>query len=198
MGGASERVAERRRPVDIALERSVPDPAGGPPLVVRATVRLEEGADTGTPAFAREMDSLRAELDAAVAAIHPAAPPTTRPERDLSELIEAYRPRQPELLDLLRAEGELTPTEYELLRRHLAAGEAPRPPPAGVPITERPIAAAPLENDRAPVSPRSIEELLRMYQIASLKQAGAVRARRQISFEEYMALKRHFGAAPPA
>jgi hypothetical protein len=36
---------------------------------------------------------------------------------------------------------------------------------------------------------------LRVYQINSLKQAGAVRARREISFSEYMALKRHFQEA---
>jgi hypothetical protein len=50
---------------------------------------------------------------------------------------------------------------------------------------------------------RPVPELLRTFQIASLRQAGAVRARRQISFAEYMALKRHFestdgDAKPPA
>jgi hypothetical protein len=40
-----------------------------------------------------------------------------------------------------------------------------------------------------------VPELLRTFQIETLRQAGAVRARRQISFEEYMALKRHFEAA---
>ena len=33
------------------------------------------------------------------------------------------------------------------------------------------------------------------YAVDSLKQAGAVRARREISFAEYMALKRHFQEA---
>jgi hypothetical protein len=40
-----------------------------------------------------------------------------------------------------------------------------------------------------------VEELLHTYQITSLRQAGAVRARRQISFDEYMSLKRHFAAS---
>ncbi|HYK93891.1 MAG TPA: hypothetical protein VEY07_07620 [Thermoplasmata archaeon] len=191
-------MVERRRPVDITLERSIPDPAGGPPVVVRVAWHLDDGSDATSPVFAKEMESLRGQLDSAVAALVPKGTTLARAERSLDELIEAYRPRQPELLDLLRAEGELTTSEYELLRAYLARSESPRPAPAGVPITDRPIAAAPLESDRAPSTARPTEELLRVYQIASLKQAGAVRARRQISFEEYMALKRHFAAAPAA
>jgi hypothetical protein len=51
--------------------------------------------------------------------------------------------------------------------------------------------------DRTPSSPRPVDELVRTYRIESIKQAGAVRARRQISYEEYMALKRHFQSEPP-
>ena len=180
------------------MERSIADPKGGSPLVVRATIHLEEGVDPSSPSLAPELERLREQLETAVRAVSPAGTPAPRPDRSVDELIETYRPRQPELLDLLRDEGELSATEHDALRRRLFEGEAVRPPPAGVPITQRPIAAAPLEADRAPAVPRPIEELLRVYQIASLKQAGAVRARRQISFEEYMALKRHFAAPAPA
>ncbi len=190
-------MAERRRPVEISLERTVSDPGAGGPLIVRVSATLEEGAASGPAELGAEVQRLRTALDLALTTLQPSGAALVRPDRPLGELIEAYRPRQPELVDLLRDEGELTANEHELLRRHLLAAEAPRPPPAGVPITDRPIAAAPLEADRAPTTPRSVEELLRVYQIASLKQAGAVRARRQISFEEYMLLKRHFASLAP-
>ena len=180
------------------MERSVADPRGGPPIVVRATIHLEEGVDPSSPSLVPELERLREQLDAAVRVVLPAGTPVPRPDRSVDELIETYRPRQPELLDLLRDEGELSASEHDALRRRLFEGEEARPAPAGVPITQRPIAAAPLESDRAPAIARPIEELLRIYQITSLKQAGAVRARRQISFEEYMALKRHFAAPAPA
>lgn len=189
-----------RRPIELTLERTLPDPNGGAPVVLRVSTRWEPpdgGSDAGR-LLADEIRSLRAELDAAVAAVVPGGAPLTRPDRTLEELVGTYRPRQPELLDLLKDEGELSGREYELLRSHLVVPETHRPAPAGVPITERPIAAAPLETDRSPSTPRPVEELLRAFQIASLKQAGAVRARRQISFEEYMSLKRHFASAPAA
>jgi hypothetical protein len=76
----------------------------------------------------------------------------------------------------------------------LPPGPAPELAPGVPPPTDRPIAAMPLEADRTPSTPRPTGQLLDQYRIESLKQAGAVRARRQISFEEYMALKRHFSA----
>lgn len=184
-------------PYDLTLERTVVD-ANGQSVTVRVARRVEPGAPgTESERRAAAISQLTEELAAAVALIAPGASAPPRPDRSLAELIDAYHPRQAELLDLLRDEGELSSAEYDRLRAHLAT-PAPQPPPAGVPITERPIAAAPLENDRAPTIPRPIEELLRTYQIASLKQAGAVRARRQISYDEYMALKRHFTPAAAA
>ena len=142
-----------------------------------------------------------------------------RPDRELTELVETYRPRQSELVDLLRDEGELTAVEHGRLREYLAAGTTRLPDrsfedaPASArspasrdgpaPTMAPPLAAAPLESDRTPSTSRPVPVLLEQYQISSLKQAGAVRARRQISYEEYMALKRHFGGpaaatAPPA
>ncbi len=187
---------ERRRPVEITLERSVAEPAGGPPITVRVSATVDETPGEPATALPAEVARLRAALDQAVESIRPGASQPARPDRLLEELVETYRPRQPELLDLLREEGELTSPESEPRRRHRASPTPARPPAGGVPITERPIAAAPIETDRAPTTPRPVEELLRLYQIASLKQAGAVRARRQISFEEYMALKRHFQNVP--
>ncbi|HUJ78577.1 MAG TPA: hypothetical protein VLX64_06180 [Thermoplasmata archaeon] len=190
-------MAPARRPVDLTVERSIAV-GDAPPVVVRLTVRVDpDDATGGSPNLPDALRRLREELDAAIAAVVPEAATPARADRSLDELIETYRPRQPELVDLLRDEGELTRAEHALLRGHLAAA-VPPPAAGGVPIAERPIAAAPLEGDRAPASPRPVEELLRKYQIESLKQAGAVRARRQISFEEYMALKRHFEGAPPA
>jgi hypothetical protein len=138
--------------------------------------------------LAETFGGLIAQLDRAIALL-----PNSRPriDRELGELIDTYRPRQPELIDLLRDEGELTTHEHELLQAHLRATplEGNATPTS---FTRAPIAALPLSNDRTTATPRSIPDLLAEYQITSLKQAGAVRARRQISYDEYMALKRHF------
>ena len=186
-------MAPRRTSVDIAVEREAVGEDG-----VSRTYRLAEtiALDAAQPSLSS--DELRAryralseELDRAIPA--GAAAPAARPDRPLAELVETYRPRQRELLDLLRSEGELTLEEFTRLQRYLderAAGVA-----GEIPEAERPIAAAPIGVDRTPATPRAVPELLRLYKIESLKQAGAVRARRQISYEEYMALKRHFG--PP-
>jgi hypothetical protein len=191
-------VAPRRRETELSLERPVgaEGPAGG---VVRLSVRLESNSAGEPPSpseLAEALDSLKADLEALVGPPL-AALPATRPERDVSELVETYRPRQRELVDLLREEGEITPTEHVRLVEYLSTpGVSLRPAPLPrnrpEPRFDQPIAAVPISADRLPESTRTVPELLRQYQIATLKQAGAVRARRQISFEEYMALKRHF------
>lgn len=172
----------------------------GEPERVRWSVELgPEGDDPNAPTVEELralLQQLRSDLDAALG-------PSARSaagDRPLEELIETYRPRQGELVELLLAEGEISPGEAERLRGHLA--RAPAEPPGApvaslpaVPAVDRPLAALPLENDRTPASPRPTADLLATYRIESLKQAGAVRARRQISYEEYMALKRHFAAA---
>ncbi len=200
----SGTVTLRRRETELSLERPVgPDgPAGG---VVRLSVRLEPSA-TGEPPSPRELaealDGLKADLDALLGAPI-AALLATRNERDLSELVETYRPRQRELVDLLRDEGEITATEHVRLAEYLSTASAPPKATPPVPIRpeprfDQPIAALPISADRLPGASRPVADLLRQYQIASLKQAGAVRARRQISFEEYMALKRHFQSSDAA
>lgn len=185
--------------LEVTVEQEVPDPAGGPPRRIRLSTRL--GAPDGSGAdragqLAAAIDELSRALDGALGSsvTRPsvaAAPP--RADRSFDELVEAYHPRQAELVDLLREEGQLTPGEHEMLRRYLTTPTAAAAPPPPVPAAPS-IAEAPLERDRPPAAPRRVEELLAQYQIASLKQAGAVRARRQISYEEYMALKRHFAA----
>ena len=195
----SGRVTLRRRETEISLERPLgaDGPAGG---VVRLSVRLasnDEGVAPSPRELAEALDGLKADLDALLGSPL-AALPATRIDRDLVELVGAYRPRQRELVDLLRDEGEITPTEHGRLVEYLSnAAPAPtRAAPAAAPRTEprfdQPIAAVPITAERLPETSRPVPDLLRQYQITSLKQAGAVRARRQISFEEYMALKRHF------
>ena len=198
------------------MDRSLGPDRGG--STVRLTVRFDPGEDGAGPSaaeLARELEALTEELNALVG-LPMAATPLGRAERELTELIETYRPRQRELVDLLLEEGELTVGEHARLTEYLAAGAAspPATAPAPSPVseTERLIATVPI--DRAPSSapprgpspvagpkpagtPRTVAELLRTYEITTLRQAGAVRARRQISFAEYMALKRHFeGTAP--
>src|SRR5579871_2405557 len=199
-GGARRPVVTlRRRTLSLSVEREQPGPAGEPERI-RLSAELEvAGPDAGgpTPEQLREaLAQLRSELDAVVG---PAVPTGPAVPRSLEELVQAYRPRQPELVELLRAEHEISDAEAELLRSYLAHGEPPASPERAPlpPPTDRPLAAMPLANDRTPSTPRSVAQLLELYRIESLKQAGAVRARRQISYEEYMALKRHFAELEP-
>lgn len=193
----------RRRETEISVERPVgPDgPAGG---VVRLAARLEYGPE-GIPPTVRELgealDGLKADLDGLLGTPL-AALPASRPERDLTELVETYRPRQRQLVDLLRDDGEISLAEHVRLVDYLSTSfSAPLPTPSTerpVAKFDQPIAAVPIAAERLPETKRAVADLIRQYQIASLKQAGAVRARRQISFEEYMALKRHFQPAEAA
>lgn len=163
---------------------------------VRLSAKFElsgEGPGPQHSELARALDELQADLDGLLGPPLAAAP-AGRPDRDLTELVETYRPRQRELVDLLLGEGELTSGEHLRLVEYLGAPPAPterevmRPEPkVGTPIAAIPIMAA-----RVDEGARSVPELLRLFRIDSLKQAGAVRARREISFAEYMALKRHF------
>ena len=180
--------------------------AAEPGSMVRLTARFEVGEDGPPPTpteLAGALDALREDLDALVGPPIAAAP-IVRPDRELTELVETYRPRQRELVDLLLADGELTPAEHRRLREYLAlpSNETPVSETAARPVptlTDAPIAAVPIAVERSSTPGRPVPELLATYQITSLRQAGAVRARRQISFGEYMALKRHFEDAtnPP-
>jgi len=180
-----------RRETELSVERPL-----GPDGVARLTVRFDPGpggTDPSPTELRAALLAMSADLESIVGPPL-AAVPVSRPDRSLSELIEAYRPRQRELVDLLRDDGEITPGEHALLVQHLR--EAPPEPPAvprtPAPVPEHPIAAAPVIAERSLPPARPVELLLQQYEITSLRQAGAVRARRQISFAEYMALKRHF------
>jgi len=195
-------VTLRRRETELSLERPL-GPEGSAGGVVRLSVRLESPPDGAAPTpseLAEALDGLKADLEALLGAPL-AALPALRVDRPLTELIETYRPRQRELVDLLRDEGEISGVEHGFLVEYLSSGPAsPRSapsaaPPAEAPRFDQPIAAVPIAAERPSGTTRPVAELIRQYQIASLKQAGAVRARRQISFEEYMALKRHFQPA---
>ena len=194
----------RRKEVELAVERPL-GLSDAPGAMVRLTARFEVGENAPAPSpteLASALDSLREDLDALVGPSIAAAP-LTRSDRELTELVETYRPRQPELVDLLLADGEITAGEHRRLKEYLglpsarpSEAELPRPAPA---VADAPLAAMPIAVDRSAPPGRPIPELLETYQITSLRQAGAVRARRQISFGEYMALKRHFEqeAKPP-
>jgi len=186
-------MAPRRKEYELSVEQELPASHDGAPRRARLTARFS--VDTGEDELddaelARSLKELAARLARAseTAGVGRGGPAADRADRTLEELLETYRPRQIELVELLHADGELTDAEYDLLRAR---------------ITERP---AEVEAPKAVTTPssttrvgaRSVEELLRTYQITSLRQAGAVRARRQISFDEYMSLKRHYAASEPA
>jgi hypothetical protein len=190
-------VTLRPREIELVVERSASGDGSGERVRLSARFEVAEGSDGPSPQeLAQALDRLRANLDVLVGASL-AAVPALRPERDLPELVVTYHPRQRELIDLLREEGELTVTEHDRLVEYLAAAPPPPPPSAPAPtMADAPLAAAPVMAERLPDRARPVPELLRAFQIESLRQAGAVRARRQISFEEYMALKRHFETLP--
>ncbi|MGI0132649.1 MAG: hypothetical protein ACREDK_06115 [Thermoplasmata archaeon] len=200
----------RRVALELAIEREVGGADGQTPMRVRLTSRFEVDAVDGAvrpDEIAEALRQLLEEADRSIGTPDAAKVAPSRPDRPIAELVETYRPRQVELIDLLAEEGEVTPGEASALRAHLVLSRSatgvqppphreaePAPLPAEVepPVQDRPLAALPLVNDRTPTEPRPIDRLIREYRIESLKQAGAVRARREISYEEYMALKRHF------
>ncbi len=187
----------RPREIELVVERSASPDGSGERVRLSAHFEVPGGAEGPSPSeLAHALDRLRADLDVLVGAPLAAAP-ALRPDRDLPELVDTYHPRQRELIDLLREEGGLTETEHGRLVEYLALGRSMPPPPAPPPlVVDAPLAAAPVLAERLPDRARAVPELLRTFQIESLRQAGAVRARRQISFEEYMALKRHFESLP--
>lgn len=215
----------RRKELELSVERELPGSAELPPARARLSAKFalpDDGPAPSAAELAEALEGLRRDLERAAGPTSGDAPVAPRRDRALPELIDTYRPRQAELVELLFEEGELTAEEHRLLTDHLArTGAAPASP--AVPRGHRadpggsepspappaaPIAAAPLATEHGPGRDRPVAELLATFQITSLKQAGAVRARRQISFEEYMALKRHFApggavgsspaAAPPS
>jgi hypothetical protein len=199
--GAPNAVTAHRTAVTISVERELASADGSVERVrLSATLEGRPGGEDGPTVdeLRAGLARLRSELDALAEGSKLPIPPP----RSIEELVETYRPRQEELVALLEAEHEISGPEARLLRSYLAAGgvvsSAPRTDaPTLPPIQDRPIAAAPLESDRTPSTPRPIPQLLELYRIETLKQAGAVRARRQISYEEYMALKRHFSVGTP-
>lgn len=184
-------MALRRTHLELSVERPLgrgADPSEG---IVRISSRFEViGEEPSIEELQRALDRLRTELGQLTVY-------TSRADRTLDELVETYHPRQVELLDLLKDEGEITPVEFDRLKAHLAGGASPvavaAPPPHPSPSTAR---GGPLE--RPGGAARNVEALLRDFRIENLRQAGVVRARREISFDEYMALKRHFEAPAPS
>jgi hypothetical protein len=187
---SSPRMSPRRKEYELTVEQELPAAADGAPRRARLTARFSGEAgdaeldDVELARSLRELaDRLARASETAGVGRGPTGPP--RPDRAVEELLETYRPRQMELVELLHADGELTDGEYAALRTR---------------VTERPSEAEATKAPAVlpPTAPRSggrsVEELLRTYQIASLRQAGAVRARRQISFDEYMSLKQYFGS----
>jgi hypothetical protein len=200
-------VTARRRQLEISVER--PLGARGPEgAVARLSATFDAGPDGEGPSssdLAKALDQLLQELEG-VLGPSLGALPASRNDRELEELVQTYRPRQRELVDALLADGELSAGEHQSLLAALPAlSSAPRPaahaPPGASPasvvpnVGETPIAAVPIVAEPKLPAARPVPELLRTFQISNLRQAGAVRARRQISFAEYMALKRHFEAS---
>ena len=187
----------KRAKLELCVERSRSLSPGSPPTLVRLSAEFDVPAGGSPPAEAELREAAQALLEDMDRLWPNEARENAEGERSLEELLEAFHPRQPELVELLRDEGTISPQEYETLRRHF--GPVSRVGgPSGRHATPFVGGAA----DRRPEggargAARTVPELLRIYGIESVKQAGAVRARRQISFEEYMALKDYFAKSLP-
>lgn len=191
-----ETISAGVEPIDRSVELTA-EKARSSGTVIRLSIRVpahEDGSRPSPDELAKALQALESELEALIGETGSPGLPA-RTDRELGELLLAYRPRQPELIELLRADGEITEAEYHRLRAHLES----HPPMPPTPAPSKPPAAPAPARTEEPARPggaaRPVEVLTRTYQIETLKQAGAVRSRREISFEEYMALKRHFEAA---
>lgn len=155
-------MSSRRTEYELTVEQELPAAADGAPRRARLTARFHGEPDDAGPEgdeLARSLRELADRLAKAAEAAGVGRPTSEeRPERSLGELLETYRPRQAELVELLHADGELTDAEFAALRARVTSS----PPP----LDETPVA-------RPPSTPRPgarpVEELLRTYQIASLR-----------------------------
>ncbi len=196
----------RRKELELTIERELPVGRDGAPRRARLTARFPSDSSEEAPTpeeLGETLRSLVEQLERAAGPVSGVAPLAegARRERELQELLDTYRPRQVELVELLHADGSVTDREAELLHGFLASERPKQRTPASQPggrslppSSTPPSGATPAAGSVLRSPTRSVEELLRTYQIISLRQAGAVRARRQISFDEYMALKRHFAS----
>lgn len=197
----------RRKDLTVSLEQEVPSSEGEAPRRLRVAMTLEPGEDgkvspSETSEAVRELSDL---LQSSASSLASASGSSTgpRPDRSLSELVQTYRPRDLELLDALLWEGEITPTEHELLRSQLPKPGAvattapspstevpasPTPAPTSTPAPARPVPAS----GTARPSARSVDQLLRELGIQDLRDVNRARGREMISYEEWAALKAHF------
>jgi hypothetical protein len=98
--------------------------------------------------------------------------PTVGPPRSLEVLNQVYTPRSVEHVDALMWEGQITAAEHSLLVSSMRGKSTPSQP-----VSRR---------------QRGIEEMVRELRIESLRDANMARAKEQVSYEEWTALKRHF------
>jgi hypothetical protein len=193
------RVALKPVRVELSVERELAPAPDGSPRRARLSAEFEatgapdaygpEAADVGAAlvGLARRLEEgiERAEMK-----------PPERPERSLAELVERYHPRQAELVQVLFEDGEITEKERALLAEHVAtlpaSSRRSSPERAPAAASNRGAVRAERGGEVPTGGGRPVPELLSTYRIHTLKEAGAVRARRQISYDEYMALRRHF------
>ena len=197
----------RRKDLTVSLEQEVPSSEGEAPRRLRVAMTLEPGEDgkvspSETSEAVRELSDL---LQSSASSLASASGSSTgpRPDRSLSELVQTYRPRDLALLDALLWEGEITPTEHELLRSQLPkpgavattapspAREVPASPTPAPPSTPAPARPVPASGTARP-SARSVDQLLRELGIQDLRDVNRARGREMISYEEWAALKAHF------
>ena len=130
-------MAPRRKEYELTVEQELPAAADGAPRRARLTARFTGEAgetDLDDAELARSLrelaDRLARASEAAGVGRGPAA--GARPDREVRELLETYRPRQIELVELLHADGELTDGEYAVLRARMTERpsevEEPRTP----------------------------------------------------------------------
>lgn len=193
--------------ITIAVEEDLPPSEGGAPRRLRlsATVRAPEGKEVASEVVVEAASRLRSRLEEVSRQVRAAEGGESGPrvERALADLLEEYRPKEPALVDALLWNGELTPTEHQVLRDAVAKQVAPSPPPApprkpvpaspSPPATKSEPSAVPPGRSAGPRGPpRPVEQLVQELNLRNLQEVNRARYQRVISFDEWSALKAHF------
>ena len=178
-------MAEDRAPVTLTLSVEVPD-GERPPRRLAVSTTLKPQGETAAPPEVREaLERLKGWLDEGERLLLGAGA-GAKPDRSLEELVETYHPRDARLLDSLLWDGEISPTEHDLLLTTLRPVEPPKvPAPAGL-----------QGSDRSGGAPRPPEGLVAELGLKDLKDANRARFRRLISYDEWVALKAYFAQRP--
>ena len=187
-------MAAKEKELTITLEGELDNGAGRPPLKLTMAARFEpsSGEDISPEDIRKATERLRSMISEALSVV-PAAESTvsgvpgfteanSAAPRSIEVLRQVYTPRSLEHLDDLLWERQITRAEHELLVADLKPG------------SRLSTVARPKETS-APTPPRSVEELIREFELRDIRDANRARGKELISYEEWSLLKKHYTKA---